>query len=273
MPELPEVETIKRQLTEYLPLSVNKSNIAPLAKKIIKTKKQFSLENIIITQIKRYGKYLIFYISEDKILLSHLGMSGSWQISNKPIDKKHTHLQLYCTNPSEKTSLFLAYIDPRRFGQIYFMNRAELEKKISTLGVDISTEDLTTEYIYQACQLHPQKKIKALLLDQKFFAGVGNYIASEICAHAHLLPARECRSISKKEAAKIKLATKKVIERSIKRNGLTFHGGYTDASGNKGEAIGNLIVFYQKQCGFCQSEIKKIIIDGRGTYFCPKCQQ
>ena len=120
----------------------------------------------------------------------------------------------------------------------------------------------------------PNRQLKPFLLDQKYFAGSGNYIACEICAQAGIRPTRKCAKITKAEALKIKKATDSVINSSIENKGQSFSGGYRDATGEVDQGVQNLVVFYQKICGLCKkTEVKKIELKGRGTYFCPSCQR
>ena len=270
MPELPEVETIRQQLLPYLPLQVQKVQQSRHIKSILKFK-EFEPQGKKIIAIERIGKVLNFHFEEGWHLLSQLGMSGGWRISKEPIAEKHNHFQLECMSRGQR--YYLAYVDPRRFGNIYLFNRENAQKKLSSQGVDISTSAFTAEYVYSVFKRFPNKQIKPLLLEQKYFAGVGNYIACEICARAGIRPTRRVSKITPIECQEIITATVQVLEGSLRRNGMTFHGGYVDASGSKGEGVQNLVVFYQKICGLCKkTAVKKITLAGRGTYYCPKCQ-
>ena len=271
MPELPEVETIRTQLSDSLPYKIKNVTYSKFHKSILKNK-SFSPKGKVISEIKRKGKMLNFCLEGGNHILSHLGMSGSWQISRSKIEAKHTHIQLSCIDNSSNP-IFLGYVDPRRFGTMYFLKQVEAEEKIATLGVDVSTKDFTGKYAFSIFQKRANVPIKALLLEQKYFAGIGNYIASEICALSKILPTRLARDITKTEADRIPKACFKVINQSIKSKGMTFHGGYVDATGSKGEGLKNLVVFYQKNCGMCKGEVTKIELKGRGTYFCPNCQK
>ena len=213
-----------------------------------------------------------FCLDRNFHIISQLGMSGSWRISSKKIFEKHTHLNMKAKHNGK--TFFLAYVDPRRFGKMRFFNEKNAGEFFDKLGVDVSSKDFSADYIYSTFQVHPKKIIKSFLLEQKYFAGIGNYMASEILALSRILPTRECKTISKEEACKIKKSTKKVIEGSLKKQGLTFSGGYVDAHGEKGKALQNLVVFHQKICGMCKkADVIKTIIGGRGTFFCPKCQK
>ena len=274
MPELPEVETIRRQLEKKTPVTIEKVKYSPVVKSILKKEnKNFDPKGRTISHITRHGKMLDFHLDDDLHILSHLGMSGSWRISKEPIKEKHTHV-LFSGKDKRGKEIHFGYVDPRRFGNMYFLFEEQTEEYYSRLGVDIGSKEFTPEYVYSVLKKFPNKVLKPFLLDQKYFAGCGNYIASEICARAGIRPSRRCGKVTKTEAAKIVEATDSVLNGSLENNGMTFSGGYSDAYGEKGEGVQNLVVFYQKICGLCKkTEVKKIVQAQRGTYYCPKCQK
>lgn len=267
MPELPEVETIKNQLSHYLPLKIVSTSTTPeLKQNILHT--DLSLEGKTLTTIKRKGKMLDFIFDDGSHLLSHLGMTGTWLIGESIKKTKHTHLIL--TGPQYT----LAYDDPRRFGHMYYYSAENAAKKLSELGMDLADPDFTLSYLTDAIKRFPERALKVTLLDQKLFAGSGNYIANEICARAGIRPTRKCKNVKKEEFPKILKAIKKVLEPAIASGGTTFQGGYRDSTGEKGQGVQHLVVFYQKTCQMCKkAAVKKIILAQRGTYYCPNCQK
>lgn len=273
MPELPEVETIKNQLSNEIsisrPFSIDELKYSIVIDSILK-QKDFEPIGKKIHQITRFGKMLVFDC-ESHLMLSQLGMSGSWILQNKDQElKKHTHVIF---NDHSK-NYFLTYVDPRRFGNLYYYTQINLEKKLESSGVDLTSENLNPEVIYEMLKKYPERMLKVTLLDQSLFAGMGNYLASEVCAHAKLRPTKKCKKISKKNSIDIYNAIKNVVSGAIKSNGTTFSGGYQDAYGEKGDGVNNLVVFYQKICQLCGvTEVKKIYLAKRGTYYCPKCQK
>jgi formamidopyrimidine-DNA glycosylase len=266
MPELPEVETIRSQLSHYLPLTIESMSSTPeLAKNILHTKLELVGKTLIT--VKRKGKMLDFIFDDGSHLLSHLGMTGTWLIGETIKSTKHTHLTL-------KGKYTLAYDDPRRFGHMYYYTADEAEKKLSELGMDLADPDFNLAYLTQALKRYPERALKVTLLDQKLFAGSGNYIANEICARAGIRPKRKVKNIKKEEYPKILKAIKKVLAPAIASGGTTFQGGYRDSTGEKGQGVQHLVVFYQKTCQMCKvTPVKKIILAQRGTYYCPKCQK
>lgn len=267
MPELPEVETIRLQLTHYLPLKiVSVSSTPQLKQNILHT--DLNLEGKSIIAINRKGKMLDFIFDDGSHLLSHLGMTGTWLVGETIKSGKHTHLTL------TGQSFVLAYDDPRRFGHMYYYTTEESEKKLAELGMDLADPALTLEYLTETIKRFPERALKVSLLDQKFFAGSGNYIANEICARAKIRPTRKCKAVKKAEFPLILDAIQKVIGPALASGGTTFQGGYRDSSGEKGLGVQHLVVFYQKVCQMCKvTPVKKIILAQRGTYYCPKCQK
>jgi formamidopyrimidine-DNA glycosylase len=267
MPELPEVETIRTQLSHYLPFKIVGLSTTPqLKQNILHT--NLDIKNKTITSINRKGKMLDFVFDDGSHLLSHLGMTGTWLIGESINSGKHTHLTL------KSSTHTLAYDDPRRFGHMYFYTHEEAQKKLAELGMDLTDPAFNLEYLTSAIKRYPDRALKVTLLDQKLFAGSGNYIANEICARAGIRPTRKCSDVKKNEFPKLLLATHEVLAPAIASGGTTFQGGYRDSSGEKGLGVEHLVVFYQKTCQLCKkTAVKKIILAQRGTYYCSKCQK
>lgn len=266
MPELPEVETIRDQLSRYLPLKILSVSSTPeLKKNILHT--ELKIKNKTITAIKRKGKMLDFHFDDGSHLLSHLGMTGTWLIGEEITSTKHTHLTL------KGPKYTLAYDDPRRFGHMYFYTAEEAQEKLGGLGMDLADPDLDLAYLGASIEKYPNRMLKVHLLDQKLFAGSGNYIASEICARAKILPTRQCKDIKKTEHPKILKAIKTVLDGSLKSGGTTFRN-YRDTTGEKGKGVEHLVVYGQTICQMCKkTKVKKITLAQRGTYYCPHCQK
>jgi formamidopyrimidine-DNA glycosylase len=273
-PELPEVQTVRTQIETVLPLTIEAVETSAVVESILKKKdRQFDPQKETIASTDRIGKLLILNLASGNKILSHFGMSGGWRIGNKKILEKHTHVQFQTANNNNET-LYLAYVDPRRFGNMLFLTPQKAAQYMAKLGVDIGSSAFTPEYILQTLKKYPERQIKPFLLDQKYFAGCGNYIACEICALAGIRPTRKAKSLKLADAVRIAQATEAVLSGQIKNQGLTFSGGYTDAFGDKGGGLSSLVVFHQETCGLCKkSKVKKILLAQRGTYYCPACQK
>lgn len=271
MPELPEVETIRRQLIAHLPVNIQKVRYSTFISSILKTN-MFCPKGKTLRDIHRKGKVLDFIFQDENHMLCGLGMSGGWRVDTAPITDKHTHIQWEGKNATGK--IYFGYVDPRRFGTCHLLDAPSAKQRLSLLGVDIGTRAFTADYVKKVCQRSSNREIKPFLLDQKFFAGVGNYLACEICAHARIHPTRKAGTLTTQEHQQIVAATKRILRKSLKNRGLSFSGGYADTTGTKGDALNQLVVFHQSQCGLCeQTPVEKIVLKGRGTYYCPHCQK
>jgi len=236
----------------------------------------FDIASFTIIKIRRHAKWLIFDLHPFGHILSHLGMSGSWQMSHKPLGEKHGHIEFI--DKSKREFGVLTYIDPRRFGHFYLLTDENFVLKTERLPIDITSADFDLDHIAEIFFKHPNRPIKPFLLDQQAFPGVGNYMASEICARAGILPTRLAGNINADEIKKIKMAMELVVSGAIETKGTTFSGGYRDANGSKGEGVKHLVVFYQNHCQMCLergkvTKVIKSILGGRGTYHCPACQR
>ena len=271
MPELPEVETIKNQLNEVMPLKIKSCVTSNVSDSIIHTKID-KLKGKVILEVNRKGKMLDLILNDGRHLLSHLGMTGGWRISREKVLEKHTHLQF--SGEHDGQHVYIAYVDPRRFGHMYLYNDEDAQKKLDELGVDLKSPDFTYDYFREKLLKYPERFIKVTLLDQSLFAGTGNYIANEICAKAKVLPDRKVKTLNEAELKKLYKAVFLVIDGATETGGTTFQGGYADTTGSKGGGVQHLVVFYQKICQMCKkSEVKKITLAQRGTYYCPNCQK
>lgn len=271
IPELPEVETIRKQMADKLPLTINQVATSHHGKNLFLEWDLPSKKELCLTQVGRRGKLLWFETNQGRRLYSHLGMSGSWQWGEEASKKKHAHLVL-----SFKQGLILSFVDPRRFGFLALTQvGSNIEKKIlKNLGPDLCSPDFSQDYFMSCLKRYPQRMTKVTLLDQKLFAGVGNYMASEICALAGVRPTRKCVRLTVNEIEKLFDAIHLVVKGMVEANGNTFQGGYQDAFGESGGGLNRLVVFYQERCGMCKkTKVKKVILAGRGTYYCPRCQK
>lgn len=209
-------------------------------------------------------------------VFSHLGMSGSWQIGTEASLNKHAHIKFIAKNNGEQK--ILSYIDPRRFGHLYILNAKNAVEKLSKFSIDVASLNFNENIIADLFFRNSGKKLKPFLLDQQAFLGIGNYMASEICARAGIHPERLVGNITQNEILNIKTAISDVIEGALKTKGTAFSGGYRDLFGDDSKKLDHLVVFFQKTCQLCEAKglTTKIIknnLGGRGTYYCPRCQK
>ena len=267
MPELPEVENVRRTL---LSLVVGKEvkEVNVLYPKII-TGDTEGFKNAIqgqkIIDIGRVGKYLVF-ILEDVAFLSHLRMEGKYRyLPNLKAEGKHDHLVFTFNDGSS-----LYYNDVRKFGRLQLVDKENYsqEPPLNQLGPEPWRAD--ARQLYQ--KIHKSNQpIKGLLLEQHIIAGIGNIYANEICFRMRLNPKTLGRMLSKKRVEELIEVTKEILEQSIALGGTTIHS--FSSVGVSGDYQQELKVHGQKECSVCGGEIRKVKIQGRGTYYCAHCQK
>ncbi len=269
MPELPEVETVKRALKKevlnkkILSASIYWDNI--IAYPEVKDFKE-KIKNQIILNINRYGKWLMFELS-DYYLLSHLRMEGKYFIRNKKdIKEKHEHVIFHFDDDTD-----LRYHDTRKFGKMYLINKKEVYEvaPLKALGKEPWDKTLTPSYLKE--KFH-HKPIKTELLDQSIIVGIGNIYADEILFKSKINPLKLADTLTKKDYQNIIENTKIILSEAIKKGGTTIKS-YTSSEGVHGRFQSELLVHTKKKCPKCEGEITKITVGGRGTYYCKKCQK
>ena len=271
MPELPEVETVKRGLIKkvkgrkILSCKVLWSGIIAYP-----NKEEFisRVANKTIKDIERRGKFLMFDL-DDYYLISHLRMEGKYFIKN-PEDKlsKHDHVIFSLDNNQE-----LRYNDTRKFGKMHLVKKDELAlTPIASLGKEPWDDTLTVSYLKQ--KLNKKKAIKTLLLDQSIITGIGNIYADEILFLSKINPETYANTLTDKELSKIIENTRTILARAIELGGTTIHT-YTSVDGITGLFQQELLVHGKKgePCPVCKTPIEKIVVNTRGTYYCPKCEK
>ena len=272
MPELPEVETVRRAL--LLKLKNKKiNNLTILHNNVFEGQ---DIEKVIhdicgekINDIKRRGKWLMFEL-DSYYLLSHLRMEGKYLYRDIGSDiGKHELVVSNINNEFE-----LRYKDVRKFGKMYLVPKDELDKsKISALGYEPWDKNLTSDYLLSKYK-NKSIPIKTILLDQSIIVGIGNIYADEILFLSKINPHKRGKNITKKECELIIENTKKVLDKAIKEGGTTIRS-YTSEEGVTGLFQNSLNVHMKEKepCPSCGTLIVRDKINGRSSYYCPKCQK
>jgi len=275
MPELPEVETLKRELARVL-----------VGKKIRKIEGDFKLKPAgrEIVGLERRAKILIFKL-DSGYLLVHLKMTGQLVFQGRPLagskgrplvvgghpedPNKYTRAVIYFTDGTK-----LLFNDLRKFGWLKMVAEKDLPKHIAHLGPEPLGKDFTLEKFKEILAHYPKRKIKQLLLDQTLIAGLGNIYVDESCFLAKTLPTRIVSSLTASEIKKLHQGIIKVLKLSISKKG-TSTRNYVRSNGEKGAFVSHLNVYGRdkEQCKRCGEKISKIKLNGRGTHFCPRCQK
>ncbi len=266
MPELPEVETIKRDLEKTI-----------LGKKIVEAcihhpavvrepgpaafKKGLSGQKI--ANILRKGKMLILELSNGKALAVHLKMTGQLVY---PGNAKKSRVSFRLSDGK-----YLDFNDNRLFGELRLVDNWQSLKFIRGLGPEPSELNLEQ---FKKMLAAKKTKIKNLLLDQTFIAGIGNLYAAECLFRSRIHPERPAASLTEKEKEILFKEIKQVLEEAIRYGGSSVDD-YVRVSGKRGEYASHHRVYDRedKPCLVCRTPIKRIVLAGRGTYFCPKCQR
>lgn len=269
MPELPEVETVRRGLM-----------LGAQGKRVVKAQLRrpnlrfpfpdglsARVQGKCIDAIGRRGKYLLFEIGTEK-LVGHLGMSGSFVIRAAGTSpQKHDHLIWELDDGHE-----LVYHDPRRFGFLLDApNGFDAHKMVAVLGVEPLSNQLSAPYLVEKLSLRAAP-IKAALLDQSIIAGLGNIYVCEVLFRAQIHPARPARECAG-DAEMLVPIIRQVLEEAIESGGSTLRN-YATASGDTGYFQHRFRVYgrEKKQCFQCNTVIERIVQSGRSTFFCPICQ-
>jgi formamidopyrimidine-DNA glycosylase len=289
MPELPEVEVVKRSLKNLIcntPIDHVQINQENLRYKVIKQEINHIIGLKILT-IKRRSKYLLFFFNKGIVMIAHLGMTGKFFfVSKKQIkkktsfyynlnetkDHKHDHVVFTFKDKSK-----LIYNDVRKFGFIKFDKLPNL-KKNSHLRI-LGPEPLNCIFNFKYFKNYIKNKkriIKDLLMDQKFVSGVGNIYANEILFYSKIKPNRKLAELKDIELKKIITNTKKILKKAINLGGSSIKN-FSSTSGKSGSFQQHFSVYAKKgnSCSNsdCNNKIRKIIISNRASFFCSKCQK
>ena len=276
MPELPEVETVARGLQAeiagrtILGVTVGKSDFIDDPALLEK-----ELPGRQIRAVERYGKFLLLWLAqrgkaearEESALLVHLGMTGL--LMPRPVREpqaKHTHVVMQLDDGRE-----LRYIDARRFGRMAYLAGEKLQRELRRFGVD----PLETRLEEFTQSIHRRRaRIKALLLDQHVLRGVGNIYADESLWKAKIHPAHLGARLKPAQLAELYRALKEILRKAIVLRGSSI-SDFLDAEGVPGDYQRHHRVYDRegKGCVRCKTPIRRVVVAGRSSYFCPQCQK
>ena len=292
MPELPEVETVRRgleqKLNNFIIKKVEVFRDSTVAFPFKKEEFIKGIKNSLIYKWDRRGKYLIAQLKKvqnentkfpvensqnNGFLVVHLRMTGYFKFINKSTPPcKHTRIRFFDKNNNE-----LRYIDVRSFGQMWWIKKGlspnKIIKGLGSLGPEPFSKDFDTKYLKKVISKRT-KTIKAILLDQTIVAGIGNIYADESLYSAGISPFREAQTIRKNELTKLKESIVNVLKKSIGSGGTTF-SDFRDLEGENGNFGLQTNVYRRtgKECHKCGNLIERKKITGRSTHWCPICQK
>lgn len=288
MPELPEVETIRADLSRVI---VNKKikNFEVRVKKAVHPqsvkKIKADLVGAKIIAAKRRAKMLILSLDTKQHLLVHLKMTG--QLIYEPTNGRvimggHPQPGGHLNLPNQYTRAIFTFTDRsklffndlRKFGWLRTASQAELEEMVAKVGPEPLSPDFTLPYFAGILRRYPNRPIKQILLDQRLIAGIGNIYADEAAHLSGILPSRKAGSLKPAEIATLYKNIVGVLKLAIKKKG-TSSRNYRRVDGGEGGMVKHLKVYGRgnKPCLTCFTPLKKTKLAGRGTHFCPKCQK
>ena len=268
MPELPEIETIRRSLLQNIGAAIKGIEIR--RPDIIRAQ-EYPADQLIgqqIRELRRRGKYLILDLNPGYALVVHLGMSGRFYMLGEDVvpSAPHIHMVFHLDNQHQ-----LIYMDARRFGGIWFLS--DTECIFRRMGVEPLSSGFTNRCLQEICQ-DRKVAIKTLLLNQNQIAGIGNIYADEALFAAHIRPERPAGSLCAAEIKRLRLAIVTILQASIDHRGTTFRD-FRDGYNKAGEFQQWLQVYGKTDCpcNICGSKLKKKVIGGRSSHYCEHCQK
>ncbi len=269
MPELPEVETTATAIRPHL-IGRSITNVRNTWRRHIDRPKFSELVRRLlghnITGVSRRGKFLLIHLDGEDTLLIHLRMSGQLFVAGgaTPADK-HTHTIFELDNGSE-----LRFRDTRKFGRVYLVaDKAEI---LGKLGPEPLGPEFTLAVLRDLIR-GKKRTLKPFLLDQTIIAGIGNIYADEALFYARLHPRRKTDSLDAEEIANLFNGIKQALQLGIDHEGATI-STYVKPSGEKGNMQNSFVVFRRtgEPCLICNLPVERIVVGGRSTHFCPRCQ-
>jgi len=276
MPELPEVETTARNLRPDLLgrtfIAVRGLDYPPLVEPFTPAEFAARLAGRRVVAVGRRAKFILLQLDDGEVLTIHLRMSGRLYLQpTAAVPLSHTHAVL---DLDDGRALHLR--DPRKFGRLRLLTSAEYETWHGLLGPEPLAADFSAGVLASRLLARRRARLKAVLLDQRFLAGLGNIYADEALFRARLHPLRPAGSLSSAEVAQLHGAIQEVLLEAIAANGTTLGDGlFLFGAGEAGRFAERLRVYGRRgeACTSCGTTIERQIIAGRSSYFCPACQK
>lgn len=269
MPELPEVETVKRQLNARLAGKrivdvevIHSGRERPKGDAFVN-----GVKGRKIIAVKRRAKLLIFYFLDGGVMVAHLKMTGKFLFADKGYQpQKHDHILFVLDDGG-----VMVWSDVRKFGFVALLSDEELEVGLAEYGPEPLEND--AQVLADALAKKSTRTIKSVLLDQGVIAGVGNIYADEALFRAHIHPSIRANTLTNEQCLVLAKEIQNVLVESVEQNG-TSANDYVDTNGERGGFLSLLRVYGRdgEKCTTCKTAVQKIVQAGRGTHFCPKCQ-
>lgn len=270
MPELPEVEVLRRDLLTRMPKPSRIRRLQFLSPKLrtpLTLPKSLLKKPIVVTGIERRSKFLVFRL-EEGVFVSHLGMSGYWRAETKRSEIKHDHVIIEWENGD-----LWVYNDPRRFGIFEFHPDLSEVKWFTQLGPEPFSDEFLAQPVIDKIR-GSQRAIKSIIMDAKVMVGVGNIYASEALYKAGINPFKPGNRVSFESLRRLLVVIRNTLSKAIDGGGSSIRD-YVHVSGEKGKFQNEHLVYGRsgEKCTQCDSKIQSKKIQGRSTFWCRKCQR
>ena len=274
MPELPEVETIRRALLKALPgRKITETNVreSRLRWPVDVEKVNRMVTDQVVKTVERRAKYLLIQLSNESSLVVHLGMSGQLLLltDSRPL-QKHDHVIFHFDDRSE-----LRFRDPRRFGMVDVVSSAALTRypRFAGLGFEPLDVHVTHDILFQKAK-RSKKPIKNLLMDASFIVGVGNIYANEALFYAKIHPLTPSNKLGETDWQRLLEKLRDVLTQAIQEGGTTLND-FVNSNGETGYFQLSLAVYGRsgETCANCGKTIQRIVQAGRSSFFCATCQR
>ncbi len=274
MPELPEVETMARDLREKIPgLTVEQVRVfdARVLKDMTAAHFTRRMKGVTFGAVRRRGKGIIIELDNGRFLFVQVKMTGYFVYGP----------QLRVNQESSETKVvfrlsngqYLNYNDQRLFGWLYYVDRLDEVPYLTTIGPEPLESDFTLDDFFERIGRRVSP-IKTLLMDQHFIAGIGNIYASEILYASRIHPQRRANTLNQKQISRLHRSIVKILNEAVESRGTSMRN-YRDSSGQKGNFMRRIKVYGRKdrQCPSCKQPIQRIVQAQRSTFFCNHCQE
>ncbi len=274
LPELPEVETVRRSLAARLPgrrIEALEVLQPQLRTRLHPATLQRQLVGKHVTGIGRRAKYLLVQLSSADVLVLHLGMSGRLALVPHAVAlESHTHARIHFDDGTE-----LRFRDPRRFGMLFVVSQAHLARhpRFIHLGPEPLTAAFTPLYLQERAR-GLRRPVKTFLMDAGVVVGVGNIYASEALHRARVHPATPARRLTLQRWIRVHAAVQGTLRRALRAGGTTLRD-FRAADGRAGEFRVRLAVYGREgeACRRCGRVLRRVVQSGRSTFYCPGCQR
>lgn len=272
MPELPEVETVRRGLDRWI-VGRPIADVKVLHPRAVRTDEPLRLVGRVITSVRRRGKYMWWVLDDGSAVIAHLGMSGQLLLQPEEIEwEKHARVVISFSDAGRQ----LRFIDQRTFGGLSMdeLNEDHIPVSISHIAADPFEPEYDQSAVIERMR-KSAREVKRALLDQSLVSGIGNIYADESLWRAKIHPRTPCDRLTRAKAALLLECARDVMSDALGQGGTSFDSLYVNVNGESGYFDRSLSVYGRKgqPCPRCGTAIRREAFANRGSHFCPRCQR